>query len=65
MGIIKATIGAIGGNLADQWLETIEADDMSDTTVFTKGVSVRRGEKRFSNKKGAIFSVQNRYASFS
>ena len=59
MGIIKATIGAIGGNLADQWLETIEADDMSDTTVFTKGVSVRRGEKRFSNKKGSENVISN------
>ena len=24
MGIIKAAVGAIGGGLAEQWLETIE-----------------------------------------
>lgn len=52
MGIIKATVGAIGGGLADQWLEVLEADSMSDTTVFTKGVKVRKNDKRSSNKKG-------------
>ena len=35
MGIIKALTGAVGGGLADQWLEVIEAADMSDTTVFS------------------------------
>ena len=52
MGIIKAFFDAVGGNLADQWLEVIEADNMSDTTVFTTGVAVRTG-KRGSNKKGS------------
>ena len=52
MGIIKAFFDAVDGNLADQWLEVIEADNMSDTTVFTSGVAVRTG-KRGSNKKGS------------
>ncbi len=52
MGIIKAFFDSIGGGLADQWLEVIEADNMSDTTVFTTGVAVRTG-KRNSNKKGS------------
>ena len=52
MGIIKAVFNAVGGNLADQWLEVIEAGDMSDTTVFTKGVKVRKDERRGSNKRG-------------
>lgn len=52
MGIIKAFFDSIGGNLADQWLEVIEADNMSDTTVFTSGVAARTG-KRNSNKKGS------------
>ena len=43
MGIIKAVTNAIGGGLADQWLEVIEAGDMSDSTVFCAGVPVRRG----------------------
>ena len=41
MGIIKATFNALGGSLADSWLEVIEADAMSDTTVLTKGVKVQ------------------------
>ena len=52
MGIIKAFFDSVGGNLADQWLEVFEADNMSDTTVFTSGVAVRTG-KRNSNKKGS------------
>ena len=59
MGIIKATINAIGGNLADQWLEVLEADSMSDSTVFTKGVKVRRGEKRNNNKRGSSDVISN------
>ncbi len=52
MGIIKATFSAMGGGLADQWQEVLEADEMSGTTVFTKGVKVRKNDKRNSNKKG-------------
>ncbi|MGM0123577.1 hypothetical protein IGI37_000949 [Enterococcus sp. AZ194] len=52
MGIIKAATSAIGGGLADQWLEVIEPANMSDTTVMTKGVKVRRNDKRGSNNKG-------------
>lgn len=59
MGIIKATLSAVGGTLADSWLETIEADDMSDTTVFTSGVSVRRDGKRGANKRGSGNTVSN------
>ncbi len=59
MGIIKAVAGAIGGGLADQWLEVIEPDDMSDTTVFTRGVQARRGDKRSSNRRGSTDTVSN------
>lgn len=52
MGIVKAFFDAVGGSLADQWLEVIEADNMSDTTVFTKGVKIRTDGKRGSNKRG-------------
>ena len=58
MGIIKAIAGAIGGNLADSWLEVIEAGPMSDTTVFAKGVKVRN-DKRSSNKKGTEDVISN------
>ena len=59
MGIIKAFFGAMGGSLADQWQEVIEADNMSDTTVFTKGVKVRKNDKRSSNKKGTEDLISN------
>lgn len=59
MGIIKATMSAIGGGLADQWLEVLEADNMGDSTLFTKGVKVRRNDKRNSNKKGTEDYISN------
>ncbi len=55
MGIIKAVASAVGGALADQWLEVIEADNMSDQTVFTRGVAVRKGQ----NTKGTDNTVSN------
>ncbi len=51
MGIIKAFVDAVGGSLADQWLEVLEADNMDGSTVFTKGVAVRR-DGRNNNKRG-------------
>ena len=51
MGLIKAAMGAVGGALGDQWLDAIEADDMGDTTVFTRGVLINKSS-RSSNKHG-------------
>ena len=59
MGIIKAVLQGIGGGLADSWQEVLEADRMSDTTVFTKGVKVRKGDKRNNNKKGTEDTISN------
>ena len=59
MGIIKAISSAVGGGFADQWLEVIEPDRMSDTTVFTAGVPVRRDDKRGSNPKGTETTVSD------
>jgi membrane protease subunit (stomatin/prohibitin family) len=59
MGIIKAIASAIGGALADQWLEVLEPDDMSDTVVFTSGVKVRKDDRRNSNVKGTERTVSN------
>lgn len=59
MGLIKAISSAIGGSLADQWLEVIEPNDMGDNTVFTSGVTVRRDDRRGSNKKGTQDTVSN------
>lgn len=55
MGIIKAVKDAIGGALADQWLEVYEPDDMGDQTVFTSGVMIRKD----GNRKGTPDTVSN------
>ena len=34
MGIIKAVVGAIGGGLADSWLEVYESDSMNDACLL-------------------------------
>lgn len=55
MGIIKAIGEAIGKGFADQWLEVYEADNMSDQTVFARGVRIRKGQ----NTKGTEDTVTN------
>lgn len=55
MGIIKAAAQAVGGSLADQWLEVYEPDDMGEQTVFTSGVKIRKGQ----NTKGSDNTVSN------
>ncbi len=59
MGLIKAAASAVGGSLADQWLEVVEPDAMSDTTVFTRGVKVRREDRRNANVRGTADTVSN------
>lgn len=57
MGLIKAAAGAIGGSLADSWLEFIEADNMGETTAMVRGAQVT--DKRSSNKRGTANYVSN------
>lgn len=59
MGLIKAVKGAIGGALADQWLEAIRPYEMSNQTLMTFGVQMREGDKRSSNTKGNSDIVSN------
>ena len=59
MGLIKAFGSAIGGSLADQWLEIIEPNNMGDNTVFTSGVQVRKDDRRGSNKKATPDTISN------
>ncbi|HKM32812.1 MAG TPA: SPFH domain-containing protein [Oscillospiraceae bacterium] len=59
MGLIKAAVGAIGGALGDQWLETIEPAQMDNSTISTYGVAVRKGDSRSSNKKGTEDVLSN------
>lgn len=59
MGFIKAIFDSIGGKFGDSWLEVLEANEMDDHTVFTKGVAVRPSSKRNNNKKGETDIVNN------
>ena len=59
MGIFKAAVGAIGGNLADQWLETIEPPRMDNSVLASYGTKVRKDDRRSSNKKGTEDVISN------
>lgn len=59
MGLIRAAAGAIGGSLADQWLETIEPANMGEGVVMCKGVSSRQGDRRNRNVKGSDDAISN------
>lgn len=59
MGIIKATLSAISGGLGDQWLEVIEADGLSPSTVMAPGMSVRPNDPRNHNVKGTTSTLSN------
>lgn len=59
MGIIRAVAGAVRGGLADQWLEVIEPQDMSDNTVMSTGVKVRKRDRRNQNFKGSLFCLSS------
>lgn len=58
MGIIRAFAGAVGGSLADQWLETIQPDEMDDNTVFVQGVPTRK-DGRSSNTRASENVISN------
>ncbi len=57
MGIVKAAMGAVGGTLADSWLDYIKAQNMTPTTILTKGEQV--SNKRSSNKHGNADIISN------
>lgn len=56
MGLIKAFTGALGGTLADQWLEYISCDSLTDVLV-QKGV--RQSSRRGSNTKSSDNLISN------
>nr|WP_072515087.1 SPFH domain-containing protein [Ndongobacter massiliensis] len=59
MGLIRATVNAIGGGLADQWLEVIEADHMGPEIAMAPGVFVRPNDPRNSNTKRTAGVISN------
>lgn len=59
MGLILAAAGAIGGNLGDQWLDAIEAQDMGEGVVFCKGAKLRSDDRRSHNRRGTTDVISN------
>jgi membrane protease subunit (stomatin/prohibitin family) len=57
MGLIKALAGAVGGTLADQWLEFFVCESMEADVLAAKGQ--RRTSKRSSNTKGEDNIISN------
>ena len=55
MGLITAAVSSVSGSLADSWKEVIEPDEMSDSTLLVKGVTIKKG----SNKRGTENVVSN------
>lgn len=58
MGIIKAAINAVGGALADSWLEVIEPEAMGENTCIVPGRLISQNGKS-QNKKGSENIVSN------
>ena len=57
MGLIKATVGAVGGQLADQWKEFFYCESMPADVMITKGV--KQTTSRSSNTKGNDNIISN------
>jgi membrane protease subunit (stomatin/prohibitin family) len=57
MGLIKALAGAVGGTLADQWLEFFVCESLEADVLAAKGQ--KRISKRSSNTKGEDNIISN------
>ncbi len=59
MGIIRVGMEAVGGALADQWLERVEPSNINNSVVASYGVVSRKDEKRNRNRKGSPHVISN------
>ena len=57
MGLIKAALGAAGGVLADQWVDFILCDSLSDNVLMAQGKKPQQA--RSSNTKGSENIISN------
>jgi membrane protease subunit (stomatin/prohibitin family) len=57
MGLIKAAMGAVGGMLADQWLEFFYCESLPANVMAVKGQ--KRVSGRSSNTKGEYNIISN------
>ncbi len=53
MGLISAGIGAVGGTLADQWIDFFTAPAFDEQTLVSPGVLQERNNGRGTNKRGS------------
>lgn len=54
MGLISAAVGAVGGTLADQWVDFFTAPAFDEQTLVVPGVLQEKNSGRGSNSKGSI-----------
>ena len=59
MGLIKAAMDAVGGNLADQWLDVVGPGPMDDSTLAVVGVMQGQNNGRGENTKGSVDYISN------
>ena len=57
MGLIKATLGAAGGTLADQWIEYFTCDALDSDILVARGI--HQSSKRSSNRRGHENVISN------
>ena len=53
MGLISAAVGAVGGTLADQWLDFFTAPTFDEQTIVAPGVFQERNRGRGSNRSAS------------
>ncbi len=54
MGIIRAAAHAVGGGLADQWLEVIEPENMGNRPYFQRVCRTRRRREPEENTGNGV-----------
>ena len=59
MGLLQAGIGAVGGVLADQWLEYFYCDSLEADVLAAKGQKRTSSKGRSSNTKGEDNIISN------
>jgi membrane protease subunit (stomatin/prohibitin family) len=59
MGLVKAGLGALGGQLADQWREYIYCDALDIYTIGAKGQKRTSGRGRSANARGEDNIITN------
>jgi len=59
MGLIKAAVGAVGGSLADQWLEFITAPSFDEQLLVAPGLPQAQNAGRGSNTRASTNVISN------